>query len=44
MWTHIVKFDNKLYQDGKEIKEISYFGNIVDMVVKENSVWFKVKK
>ncbi len=43
MWVHISKVDGKLFQDGKEVKQISVEGSIADIVVKENVVWLNFK-
>lgn len=44
MWIHVTKVDEKLYQDGIEVKKISIEGSIVDMVVHgNNTVWLNFK-
>ena len=44
MWIHIAMFNNRLYQDGKEVKEIVLDGAICDIAIKGNdSVWIKIK-
>ena len=44
MWIHISKRDNKLYQDGKEVKEIKLPNNIIVDIVERNlgAIWIKM--
>ncbi len=45
MWIQIAKCDNKLYLDGKVIKEIKISGNIIDIVERSPGViWLKIEK
>jgi len=45
MWTHIVKSDNKLYQNGAEVKEIIIEGAVIDVVAdSKDVVWLKIKE
>lgn len=43
MWYYLVKIDNQLYQDGKEVDNFIVMGEIVDIVIKGvNQVWVKI--
>ena len=44
MWIHVVASDKKLYQDGKEVKEITLDGAIIEIVHNSNGVWLKIKE
>ena len=42
MWYHLVKVENKLYQDGKEVSKFKIKGVILDFT--GDILWLKVVK